>query len=93
MHAHGSFEDPSATQPSAPLYVVYGATQYTLDMSASVRRSVEQFEPPAGHDWGVGEPTRAVTESNIDLEGNQKATTCEVSLFPPAVGCCRLKRR
>ncbi|KZV93513.1 hypothetical protein EXIGLDRAFT_43467 [Exidia glandulosa HHB12029] len=76
------FEDPNVAQPSPPLHVTFGETQYTLDMSASVRRSVEKFEPPKGYDWGLP-PTVAITESNVDLEGNQKGATCEIRCDDP----------
>ncbi|EJD52171.1 hypothetical protein AURDEDRAFT_149630 [Auricularia subglabra TFB-10046 SS5] len=72
------FADPSAGQPIAPLQITHDGAQYTLDTSWSVRRSRDEFTPPRGHDWAMDGPTRAVTESMSDLEGNQKAASCEI---------------
>ncbi|KAH7107131.1 hypothetical protein BKA62DRAFT_825685 [Auriculariales sp. MPI-PUGE-AT-0066] len=72
------FANPEVTQPNPPLHVTYDGTTYTLDTSSSVRRSVEEFMPPAGHEWGIPEPTQAITESTIDFEGSQRATNCQI---------------
>ncbi|KAI0361269.1 hypothetical protein OH77DRAFT_1585401 [Trametes cingulata] len=70
-------------QPSPPLLIEYGGERYILHSNSSVRQSeemVSDFGRPTAHELGAGtlNLTRALCESTLDLETNQKSMHCEV---------------
>lgn len=68
--------DAEITQPLAPLLLTHNGENYILHSSASVRQSIDEL--PA-YDEGRPDPSLAVvSESVVDLESSQKATSCEV---------------
>ncbi|KAF7347747.1 hypothetical protein MVEN_01532100 [Mycena venus] len=66
------YQDRDASQPETPLTVVHEDVTYVLHTSSTVRQNSEPTQP--GDPSGV----RTVTESALDLEGDQKSTSCEV---------------
>ncbi|KAI0830635.1 hypothetical protein BC628DRAFT_1416167 [Trametes gibbosa] len=77
----GMVEAPE--HPSPPLLIEYGGERYILHMNSTVRQSVEvvsdaglpSFRDP---DPTTSDVTRALCESTLDLESNQKSMDCEV---------------
>lgn len=71
--------------PSPPLLIEYGGERYILHMNSTVRQSVEvvsdaglpSFRDP---DPTTSDVTRALCESTLDLESNQKSMDCEVGV-------------
>jgi hypothetical protein len=66
------YQDPEASQPETPLTLVYEDVTYVLYSSLTVRQSVE---PP---DTSDPSSVQIVTESSLDLEGDQKSASCQV---------------
>ncbi|KAJ7235909.1 hypothetical protein B0H12DRAFT_1238648 [Mycena haematopus] len=66
------YQDRDASQPESPLTVTHEDITYVLHSSSTVRQNVESAE--SGNLSGI----RILTESALDLEGDQKSTSCQV---------------
>ncbi|KAJ6519930.1 hypothetical protein C8R45DRAFT_953295 [Mycena sanguinolenta] len=66
------YQDRDASQPETPLTVTHEGTTYVLHSSSTVRQTIESVE---SDNLSV---VRIITESAVDLEGDQKSTSCEV---------------
>ncbi|KAF7339380.1 hypothetical protein MSAN_02151900 [Mycena sanguinolenta] len=64
------YQDRDASQPETPLTVTHEGTTYVLHSSSTVRQNMESVVE--------SETIRILTESTVDLEGDQKSTSCEV---------------
>ncbi|KAJ7181769.1 hypothetical protein C8R43DRAFT_280885 [Mycena crocata] len=71
LQAFLSYQDRDASQPETPLTVVHEGLTYILLSSSTVRQNMEE-------DTGASRPVRVVTESILDLEGDQKSASCQV---------------
>jgi len=74
-------EDSHDVQPDPPLLFDHAGDTYMLHTSASIKQSIEVIRVPSDGDGVLHEPTtiRAVSESILDLESNQKSIRCEVA--------------
>ncbi|KAJ7070929.1 hypothetical protein C8F01DRAFT_1108362 [Mycena amicta] len=69
LRAFLAFENPEAPQPEPPVTLSYRGIMYLLQGSLNVRQKVEQGELPS---------LRMITESTVDLEGEQKTAARQV---------------
>ncbi|KAG1755176.1 uncharacterized protein EDB91DRAFT_277723 [Suillus paluster] len=78
-------QDREAIQPQPPATFNFRGRTYFLQTSLSVRKVIEttQLPPGANMDQSVSAPV--ITESALDLESNQKFTTCQVT-FDNSIG-------
>jgi hypothetical protein len=76
-----SYTDHDATQPDTPLTLIHQNVTFVLHSSSSVRQSVEKVSIyPAI--YNPRKPIQVITESILDLEGNQKSAVCQVPWLP-----------
>lgn len=71
-------------QPNPPLYLFHANTSYILETNTSLRRSAELNKDQTSTSHVTlqdSPPIRIVTESRLDLETDQRSTTCSVSVF------------
>lgn len=75
-------QDPEAIQPQPPATLNFRGRTYFLQTSLSVRKVIEtpQLSTGAGGNMKQSVSARVITESVLDLESNQKFTTCQVTL-------------
>lgn len=66
------YADAASGQPDTPMCITFENTKYILDSSSSVRQNVESFT------LAGGSRIEAISESILDLEGNQKSMACQV---------------
>ncbi|KAH9947903.1 hypothetical protein B0H21DRAFT_736078 [Amylocystis lapponica] len=73
-------QDGDAVQPDPPLMFKCDGDTYILHSSASVRQSVEYIKGNVSGTGAVSQPSiiRAISESILDLESNQKTAHCEI---------------
>lgn len=79
-----SYQDPQVLQPDPPLTLTFGGTTYILNASMSVRQSIESVQT-TGLQPVTNDPNdiviHATCESMLDLESNQKSSTCQVCVL------------
>ncbi|KAJ6604756.1 hypothetical protein DFH09DRAFT_1300923 [Mycena vulgaris] len=68
LRAYLSYQDPDALQPETPLTVVHDDVTYVLHSSSTLQQNLEQTEASV----------KVITESILDLEGEQKSASCQV---------------
>ncbi|KAG2159969.1 uncharacterized protein EDB93DRAFT_1196743 [Suillus bovinus] len=75
-------QDREAIQPQPPVTLNFRGRTYFLQTSLSVRKVTEtpQLSTGTGKNMEQSIPVRVITESVLDLESNQKFTTCQVTL-------------
>lgn len=75
-------QDREATQPQPPATLNFRGRTYFLQTSLSVRKVVEtpQLSTSTSGNMEQSISARVITESVLDLESNQKFTTCQVTL-------------
>ncbi|KAG2149896.1 hypothetical protein BD769DRAFT_1409087 [Suillus cothurnatus] len=75
-------QDHEAIQPQPPTTLNFRGRTYFLQTSLSVRKVTEtpQLSTGAGENMKQSVSARVITESVLDLESNQKFTTCQVTL-------------
>jgi len=75
--------DGEMIQPQPPTTFNFHDQKYFLQTSLSVRQAIEtiQLSTSAGEDLARSVPTRVITESLLDLESNQKFTSCQVCAY------------
>jgi hypothetical protein len=73
-------QDHEAIQPQPPTTLNFRGRTYFLQTSLSVRKVTEtpQLSTGAGENMKQSVSARVITESVLDLESNQKFTTCQV---------------
>ncbi|KAJ6575225.1 hypothetical protein B0H19DRAFT_1127757 [Mycena capillaripes] len=72
LRAFLTYQDREASQPETPLTFVHQGAIYVLHSSSTVRQNTEPTE--------TADPSsvQLVTESSLDLEGDQKFASCQV---------------
>jgi hypothetical protein len=73
-------QDGEAIQPQPPATFNFHGRTYFLQTSLSVRQAIEttQLSMGACEDLEQSVSAKAITESLLDLESNQKSTSCQV---------------
>ncbi|KAJ7492520.1 hypothetical protein FB451DRAFT_536159 [Mycena latifolia] len=72
LRAFLSYQDRDASQPETPLTVVHENVTYLLHSSLIVQQNVEHTEIDGSS------TVKVITESAVDLEGDQKSASCQV---------------
>lgn len=72
-------QDGEASQPQPPATFDFRGLTYFLQTSLSVRQAIETTQLSMGVCEDLEQPvSRVTTESLLDLESNQKFTSCQV---------------
>lgn len=78
------YKDSDAAQPDPPLTFIYDGEVYVLSTTASVRQNVESADENLNAGTHVS-PIKAISESVLDLESNQKSTIHQVRALSPSL--------
>ncbi|KAL0951055.1 hypothetical protein HGRIS_007794 [Hohenbuehelia grisea] len=77
-----SYEDQEGEQPDSPFSFEYDGETYMLQSSMSVRQSTQEGQLAFGKEEPSSEANSSsiqiITESILDLESDEKSTTCQV---------------
>ncbi|KAI0715276.1 hypothetical protein C8Q76DRAFT_730142 [Earliella scabrosa] len=93
LRAFLSGSEEQSTQPTPPFFLEHDGEKYLLHSNVSVRQSIEHVKDsglPSLRDSSEQKEgvTRALCESSLDLESNQKSMHCQVTCQDPSDDEC-----